>query len=98
MRRMEIFRMLKLPERIVTATMNNHISGKIGKNIELVVAGAAKVYAADIVQFALDVQEEWGDKGGLRPDHLREGLRRYRALKQDALPPYTRMPNPQLIL
>lgn len=37
------------------------------------------MYAGEIVEKALDIQAERGDKGPLLPDHLREAVRRYRA-------------------
>ncbi|KAI9030426.1 histone-fold-containing protein [Hyaloraphidium curvatum] len=98
MQRIEAYRRLKLPEKVITAAMNGSIPGRISKNIELVVAGAAKVYAADVITYAQQVKADWGEEGPLRPEHLREGLRRYRLDQKDALPQYASKPNPYLNL
>ena len=93
---MEAYRRLRLPEKVVSSALA--FPSKAGKNIMLVVSGAAKVYGADIVARAKETQEDWGETGPLRPEHLKEALRRYRTERGDMLPRNTRMPDPTLML
>lgn len=70
-----------MPFQITNQTLSQSVTANVGT----VIGGFAKVYVCDIVQSALEIQKEWGDKGPLLPDHLREAARRYRMEKQGSV-------------
>jgi transcription initiation factor TFIID subunit 11 len=59
--------------------MNGVVPGiNPNKTTLIVMAAIAKVYTGELVEVALDVQNERGHGGPLRPAHVREALRRLR--------------------
>lgn len=54
------------------------LNQSITANVATVIGGFTKLYMGEIIERALDIQEERGDAGPLLPDHLREAVRRYR--------------------
>ncbi|KAI5159467.1 transcription initiation factor TFIID subunit 11 [Nematocida ausubeli] len=45
-------------------------------NFSIVLSGIAKVFVAEMVEEAKEVQEEWEDGGELLPSHIHEAYRR----------------------
>lgn len=83
--RYEAYRRSNLNKAAVKKITNQTLSQSVTANVGTVIGGFAKVYVCEIVQSALEIQNEWGDKGPLLPDHLREAARRYRMEKQGAV-------------
>ncbi|KAF8424731.1 hTAFII28-like protein conserved region-domain-containing protein, partial [Tirmania nivea] len=83
--RYEAYRRSNLNKAAVKKITNQTLSQSVTANVGTVIGGFAKVYVCDIVQSALEIQNEWGDKGPLLPDHLREAARRYRMERQGAV-------------
>jgi transcription initiation factor TFIID subunit 11 len=50
----------------------------VSQVMAFVIAGFTKVFVGEIVESSRDIMEEWGDKGAIAPEHLREAYRRYR--------------------
>ncbi|TPX63823.1 hypothetical protein SpCBS45565_g06345 [Spizellomyces sp. 'palustris'] len=62
--------------------MKKFLQGLLGQNVAessaIVVAGAAKLFVGEMTEKAREIMEEWGDTGGIQPEHLREAYRRYK--------------------
>lgn len=49
---------------------------KINKEVQIAMAGMAKLYVGELVETARLAMKEWGDTGPIQPKHLREAYRR----------------------
>merc|ERR1711894_267648 len=49
---------------------------KVPPNVVIAVCGAAKVYMSELIEEALDVQDQLNKTGALEPDEVREAERR----------------------
>ncbi|KAJ2689943.1 transcription initiation factor TFIID subunit 11 [Coemansia spiralis] len=67
-------------KRLISQVLNQQVSS----TLTFVVAGFAKVFVGEIVERAVQIQEERGDAGALKPEHLREAYRLYRRETQTA--------------
>lgn len=56
----------------------NPILTKASEQYVIAVKGLAKLFVGDVVESALEVKKQLGDKGALQPKHLREAYRRLR--------------------
>lgn len=56
----------------------NPILTKASEQYVIAVKGLAKLFVGDVVESALGVKKQLGDKGALQPKHLREAYRRLR--------------------
>ena len=74
--RYEAFRRAHLPKTQVRKVLTSLV-GPVPQSSAIVVAGVAKIFVGEICEEALQVQEEWGESGPLKPTHLRESFRRY---------------------
>ncbi|CAI4210275.1 unnamed protein product [Parascedosporium putredinis] len=87
--RFEAWRLTRIPEAGVRRIINATVSQSVPQNAVLVTKLIAKIYIGDIIEIARQVQED-GDLpprapcpattgAPLRPEHLQEALRRYKA-------------------
>ena len=74
--RYEAFRRAHLPKANVRKIVSQ-IVGPVPASVAIVVAGVGKVFIGEIVESALDIMEEWGHTGPIKPEHLREAFKRY---------------------
>ncbi|RPA87339.1 TAFII28-domain-containing protein [Ascobolus immersus RN42] len=85
MHRYEAFRRGNLQKGSVKKLANQVLNQSITQSVATVIAGFTKIYIGEIVESALDIQEEWNQTGPLTPDHLREAVKRYRVESQGAV-------------
>lgn len=78
--RYEMYRRSSFPKAVIKRFMQSVTGGSISQNVVIAMSGVAKVYVGEIVEKGLDVMQQWGDTGPLRPKHIREAARR---LKQE---------------
>ena len=76
--RYEAFRRAHLPKAVVRKIVSQLV-GPVPASVAIVVAGVGKVFIGEIVESALDIMEEWGHGGPIKPEHLREAYKRYQA-------------------
>ena len=74
--RYEAFRRAHLPKAAVRKIVGQ-LTGAAPASVAIVVAGVGKVFIGEIVESALDIMDEWGHSGPIKPEHLREAYRRY---------------------
>ncbi|EFC50114.1 predicted protein [Naegleria gruberi] len=66
---------------VMKRLINNSTSTpSTNKNVEITIAGIAKVYVGELVELSKTIQKEWGDDPSdpIEPRHLREAYRRNR--------------------
>lgn len=80
--RYEAFRRAKFGKMGIKKTISAVTDHHVPHSATIVVAGVAKVFVGEITEMALDVMEEWGESGAIRPSHLREAFRRYRSVRK----------------
>ncbi|ORX65309.1 TAFII28-like protein, partial [Basidiobolus meristosporus CBS 931.73] len=74
LQRYEVYRRSALNKSVL---VGNIINQQVSPTMAFVVAGFAKVFVGEMVEKAKEVMEAWGDKGPIRPHHLREAYRQY---------------------
>ncbi|RKP10604.1 hypothetical protein THASP1DRAFT_12625 [Thamnocephalis sphaerospora] len=79
LRRYEVYRRSALGKSTVRKLVASVLQQTVSPTMAFVVAGFTKVYVGEIIETARDVMVEWGQTGPLRPEHLREAQRRYKA-------------------
>ncbi|KAI8909756.1 taf11 protein [Gorgonomyces haynaldii] len=85
LQRYEAYRRAHLPKAQIKKMVSNYIGQSIPQSVAIIVAGVGKVFVGELTEMALSVMEERGDKGPIRPVHLREAFRRYRQ-SRDRIP------------
>ncbi|KAI9598989.1 hTAFII28-like protein conserved region-domain-containing protein [Syncephalis fuscata] len=81
LQRYEVYRRSALSKSAVRKLVASILQQTISPTMAFVVAGFTKVFVGEIVEIARDVMEEAGQAGSLRPEHLREALRRYKSVR-----------------
>ncbi|EJW03421.1 hypothetical protein EDEG_02241 [Edhazardia aedis USNM 41457] len=76
LRRYETFRRAGFNKGGIRKICNSILNQSCNPNFILSVAGIAKVFAGEVIEAALEAQEEWGDSGPLLPSHIHEAYRR----------------------
>ncbi|KAJ2766852.1 transcription initiation factor TFIID subunit 11 [Coemansia nantahalensis] len=73
-----VYRRSALNKATVKRLISQILNQQVSSTVTFVVAGFAKVFVGEIVERAVQIQEERGDEGALQPEHLREAYRLYR--------------------
>ncbi|KAI8054668.1 hTAFII28-like protein conserved region-domain-containing protein [Syncephalis plumigaleata] len=79
LQRYEVYRRSALSKSAVRKLVASILQQTISPTMAFVVAGFTKVFVGEIIEIARDVMEETEQTGPLRPEHLREALRRYKS-------------------
>ncbi|KAJ2862398.1 transcription initiation factor TFIID subunit 11 [Coemansia aciculifera] len=82
--RFDVYRRTALNKASIKKLVGHILNQQITSTLTFVVAGFSKVFVGEIVERAVQVQEERGDTGPLTPDHLREAYRLYKKETQTA--------------
>ncbi|SNX83738.1 uncharacterized protein MEPE_02445 [Melanopsichium pennsylvanicum] len=61
----------------VRKLVNHVLSQSVSQHVAMVVSGVAKIFVGEIVEKARNIQKIRGERGPLRPNHLREAHRHY---------------------
>ncbi|KAI8803039.1 hTAFII28-like protein conserved region-domain-containing protein [Cladochytrium replicatum] len=88
-RRYEVYRRANLPKAAIKRYVQSML-GTVPPAVAIVVAGAGKLFVGELTEKALEVKEEWGHQGALRPEHIREAYRRFRQDSHAHAPTYKR--------
>ncbi|KAL7421021.1 transcription initiation factor TFIID subunit 11 [Cryptotrichosporon argae] len=78
-RRFDAFLATVIPKAVVRRINKDLYDQKVSENVQALLGGIAKVFVADLVEAAKDVQAEAGDRGPLRPHHLQRARERLEA-------------------
>ncbi|KAF9967871.1 hypothetical protein BGZ73_000340 [Actinomortierella ambigua] len=79
LQRYEVYRRSVLSRPTIKKLVATILNQQVSQTMAFVVAGFCKVYVGEMVEKAKEVMDEWGHVGPIRPEHLREAQRRYKA-------------------
>ncbi|KAF9162265.1 transcription initiation factor TFIID subunit 11 [Actinomortierella ambigua] len=79
LQRYEVYRRSTLSRPTIKKLVATILNQQVSQTMAFVVAGFCKVYVGEMVEKAKEVMDEWGHIGPIRPEHLREAQRRYKA-------------------
>ncbi|KAG0227888.1 transcription initiation factor TFIID subunit 11 [Actinomortierella wolfii] len=79
LQRYEVYRRSVLSRPTIKKLVATILNQQVSQTMAFVVAGFCKVFVGEMVEKAKEVMEDWGDVGPIRPEHLREAQRRYKA-------------------
>ncbi|KAJ1894073.1 transcription initiation factor TFIID subunit 11 [Coemansia sp. S16] len=82
--RFDVYRRTALNKGSIKKLVSHILNQQISSTLTFVVAGFSKVFVGEIIECAVQVQQERGDTGSLTPDHLREAYRLYKKETQTA--------------
>ncbi|PIA15178.1 TAFII28-domain-containing protein [Coemansia reversa NRRL 1564] len=72
-----VYRRAALNKSAVKKLVSQVLNQQITSTLTFVIAGFSKVFIGEIVERAVQLQNEHGDEGPLTPEHLREAYRLY---------------------
>jgi len=73
--RYEMYRRACFPKASIKRLMQTITGTSVTQNVVISMAGISKVYVGEIVEQALDIKEQWGESGPVKPKHIREAVR-----------------------
>ncbi|XP_015783770.1 transcription initiation factor TFIID subunit 11 [Tetranychus urticae] len=79
--RYEMYRRASFSKAPIKRLIQSIAGSSVSQNVVIAISGVAKVFAGEVVEGALDVMEELGETGPVKPKHLRESVRRLRSKK-----------------
>lgn len=77
--RYEMYRRSSFPKASVKRLVQSIAGCSVSQNVVIGVAGISKVFVGEIMEIALDVMEQKGEKPPVKPDHIREAIRKLRS-------------------
>lgn len=77
--RYEMYRRSSFPKASIKRLMQSIAGCTVSQNVVIGVAGVSKVYVGEIMEIALDVMEQQGEKPPVKPKHIREAMRKLKA-------------------
>ncbi|ESN90355.1 hypothetical protein HELRODRAFT_108569 [Helobdella robusta] len=77
--RYEMYRRATFPKASIRRLMQTVSGTSVSQNVVIAMSGIAKVFAGEIVETALDIQEQWQGSGPIQPKHIREAFRRVKS-------------------
>ncbi|KAI9503734.1 transcription initiation factor TFIID subunit 11 [Coemansia spiralis] len=73
-----VYRRTALNKGAMKKLVSNVLNQQVSSTLTFVVAGFSKVFVGEVVERAVQIQQDRGDEGALKPEHLREAYRLYK--------------------